>query len=104
MTMIQNIKTVNAKHRCKVRVMNHSGDDILTTFDNDVATTCVEATETIQDFVKECLEKNRYKATVFGRRVGAPDFDLIRFPVDEPDFDLSLFEEVLIQPAPLVGG
>ena len=102
--MIQDIKTVNSKHRCKVRVMNKNGDDVLTTFDSDVATTCVEANETIQGFVRECYETHKYKPCVFGRRIGAPDFDLIRFTVAEPDFDLSLFEEILIQPAPLVGG
>ena len=101
---IQNLETVNPGRRCKVRVMNNSGDDVLTTFDNADVATCVEASETIEDFWSRCIDEHK-TPTIFGKAVGGGGFDLLR--VDEgckPNFDLGLFEEILIQPAPLVGG
>ena len=100
---MQNVETVRAGLPCCVRVMNKSGDDVLTTYDRADAATCVEAAETIESFWDRCMDEHHYKPTIFGRAVGGETFDLIRFD-DKPNLDPNLFEEILIQPAPLTGG
>lgn len=101
--MIQNIQTSKPGLPCKVRVMNLTGDAVLTTYDNAEAATCVEASTAIGDFWDRCIAEHSYTPTMFGHRIGEPDFELLRV-ADRPDFDLGLFDEILIQPAPLTGG
>jgi hypothetical protein len=101
--MIQNVQTVRAGLPCRVNVMNHSGDDLLTTYDPANAATCVEAAETIEAFWSRCIDEHHVTPTIFGRAVGGETFDLIQFD-DKPNLDPGLFEEILIQPVPLTGG
>lgn len=102
---MQNIQTIKSGLPCKIRVLNHSGDDVLTTFDNAATATCVEGSDAIGEFWDKCIETHGHKPTFYGRRTGERDYDLLT--VDKgckPEFDLSLFDEVVIQPAPLTGG
>lgn len=103
---MQDIKTIRQGLRCKVRVMSHSGDDVLTTFDNTATATCVEASDAIGDLWDRCITEHKgHKPTIFGRRTGEVDFDLLAVPDSaRPKFDLTPFEEILIQPVPLIGG
>lgn len=106
----QNIKTKRSGLRCAIRVMNHSGDDVLTTYDTMVDSSVEVATKDLQDFWQKCIDEfadrgtTKLKPVVCGRKVGAIDFDWLGESVMAPDFDLGRFEEILIQPVPLVGG
>jgi len=106
----QNIQTKRKGLRCPIRVMNLSGDDILTTYDTEVADSVAVATKDLQDFWDQCVDEFSSKGTsltptVAGRLHGATDFDwLTGEQIKAPEFDVGLFEEILIQPVPLTGG
>ncbi len=106
----QNIETKRSGLRCPIRVMNHTGDSIMTTYDTEVADSAAVATKDLQNFWNECIEEFESKGTtltpnVFGRIVGGTDYDPIRGEqIKAPGFDVGLFEEIVIQPVPLGGG
>jgi hypothetical protein len=106
----QNIETKRKGLRCPIRVMNHEGDGILTTYDTEVEDSVAVATKDLQDFWAQCIEEFTDKGTsltptVTGKRIGATDFDLLTgAEIEAPEFDVGLFEEILIQPVPLGGG
>ncbi len=112
MSIFQDIKTKVAGLPCKIRVMNKSGDDCLTTYDLVDVESVKVATDEFSAFMDSCIAEYRglkadFKKSsgVFGRRPGQTDFDLIPFPEIEADgFSLDVWEEILIQPAPLAGG
>jgi hypothetical protein len=105
---IQNIETKRKGLKCKIRVINHTGDSTLTTFDPVVDNSVSIATADLQDFVSECIKsfKGRtLKPVVAGRRIGATEYDLIQgTELLAPEFDLGIFDDVIVQPVPLVGG
>lgn len=109
MKVFQNIQTKRKGLRCVIRVMNHAGDDILTTYDPTVESTAV-ATKDLQDFWSECIDEFSARGTsltptVAGKRIGESDFEILTGDeIQAPHFDVGLFEEILIQPMPLVGG
>lgn len=106
----QNIHTKRKGLRCPIRIMNNSGDDVLTTYDTAVDDSAAVATEDLQRFWNECVEEFRDKGTsltprVYGKSVGSTSFDPITGDdINAPEFDVSLFDEILIQPVPLSGG
>lgn len=111
MMKFQAIETKQKGFRCPVRVVNHSGDDILTTFDPSVDNSVQVATKDLQDFWQKCVDEFKghgYKHSqpkVFGKRQGEQAFDLIRGDeLMSPEFDLTPFEDVMVQPVPLTGG
>jgi len=111
MSVFQNIQTKRRGLKCVIRVINHSGDDILTTYDPMVADSVSVATKDLQDFFSECITefeskgKSLMSPNVFVKHPGAEDFDMVTSDeVLAPNFDVGLFEEVLIQPVPLTGG
>jgi len=110
MKVFQNIQTKRKGLRCPIRVMNHSGDDILTTYDTAVEDSVAVATKDLQDFWGQCVDEfagrgTSLKPTVAGKRIGSTDFDLLTgSEIESPEFDVGLFEEILIQPVPLSGG
>lgn len=110
MNVFQNIQTKRKGLRCPIRVMNHSGDEVLTTYDPEVADSSKVATEDLQRFWDECVDEFKDRGTsltpkVYGKKVGGTDFDLISGDeINAPEFDIALFDEVLVQPVPLSGG
>lgn len=107
MSVFQNIKTKRVGLRCPIRVMNKSGDDLLTTYAPEVDNSVEVATEDLRNFWDSCIAEfgnSTLKPMLAGRRTGHADFDWIGGDVMDPEFDLSLYEEVLIQPVPLSGG
>lgn len=111
MLNIQNIQTKRSGLKYKIRVLNHTGDSILTTFDPVVDNSVSVATADLQDFVSKCISefasrgRTSLKPVVAGRRMGNAEYDMIRSEeLMAPEFDLSIFDDVLVQPVPLVGG
>jgi len=104
MSIFQNIKTRHKGHGCKIRVMNYSGDDVLTTYALDKPETVTVAQSDLAAFMDSCIAEygGQVNPNVFGRRIGMNEFDMV--DIKAPDFDLSLFSEVLVQPVPLTGG
>ena len=103
---IQNIEPKRAGLKCSIRVMNFSGDDVLTTYDTEVEDSVAIATEDLADFWEKCITEHKCKGTnVWARRNGESEHDMLTLDeVRSPEFDLGLFEDVLIQPVPLTGG
>jgi hypothetical protein len=110
MKVFQNIQTKRKGLRCPIRVMNHSGDDILTTYAPEVEDSVSVATKDLQDFWAQCVDEFEGRGTslkpmVAGKRVGESDFGILTgAEIESPEFDVGLFEEILIQPVPLSGG
>ena len=110
MKVFQNIETKRKGLRCPIRVLNHSGDDLLTTYDPAVAGSSAVATKDLQDFWQECIDEFAGKgrpclSMVVGKRIGASDFDVLSTEqIRAPEFDVADFVEVVIQPVPLGGG
>ncbi len=103
----QNVKTIRSGLSCKVRVANHSGDDILTTYDDKVDNSVEIAQADLAAFFQSCIDEFEAKCpglrpSAFGRQVGQSEFILVN-PVGD-DFDLKLYDEILVQPVPLAGG
>ena len=82
----------------KIRIMNHTGDTILATYDTDNAESVEVAQEELTKFLEDCIAKLGYEPPVWGRRAGQEGF----LPLDELSLDQC--EEILCQPTPLVGG
>ncbi len=112
MSIFQNIQTKVTGLPCRVRVMNKSGDDLLTTYDRADAASVEVATDEFSGFMDSCIKEYRglradfkKSSLVVGRRPGQTEFDLIPFEtIERDDFSLDVWEEILIQPAPLTGG
>jgi len=110
MNVFQNIQTKRKGLRCVIRVMNHSGDDILTTYAPDVSDSVAVATKDLQEFWGQCIDEfsahgQSCLSMVAAKRIGSPDFDILTTEeIQAPTFDVGLFEEILIQPVPLAGG
>jgi len=110
MKVFQNIQTKRKGLRCPIRVMNYSGDDILTTYDTAIEDSVAVATKDLQDFWGQCVDEFKGRSTslrpvIAGKRVGSSDFDMLSATeIESPEFDVGLFDEILIQPVPLAGG
>jgi len=111
--LYQNVKIIVKGNPCKVRVANHSGDDILTTYDHGDVATVDQANMDVAAFFNACVDEFKLKnpsrpckPNMFVRPKGEQDMTLVTTADDGKvhDLDLSLFEEVLIQPVPLAGG
>jgi hypothetical protein len=96
--------------RCPIRVMSHQGDGCLTTYDPAVEDSAAVATQDLRDFWGQCVDEFKGKGTsltpvVAGKRVGGSSFDLLTGDeIAAPEFDVGLFDEILVQPVPLTGG
>jgi len=112
MSVFQNIQTKRKGLACPINVMNHSGHDVLTTYDPQVDNSVEVATQDLQEFMQSCIAEfegrgNRLKPNVFGKRPGQPEGELDWIGLDEllsPDFSLEGFTEIMVQPVPLTGG
>ena len=82
----------------KIRILNHSGDEVLTAYDPTDTESVQVAQDELTAFLESCVAKLGYEPPVWGRRAGAEDF----LPIDE--VSLEECDEVLCQPTPLVGG
>jgi len=110
MAVFQNIKTKVSGLRCEIAVMNHQGHGVLTTYDQGVEGSVVDAQQTLESFWDECIDEFRrcgrggLKPLVTGRTRDMPDGETVLIDIKAPDFDLSEFEQIVVQPVPLTGG
>lgn len=104
----QDIQPKQAGLRCEIQVLNNQGHGILTTFDPDVDNSVKLATKELDDFWNECIRsykrggvESKLTPIVNGiKPCGSTDL----LDIKAPDFDLSLYEQVIIMPMPYVGG
>ena len=109
---IHNIRTKHKGLRCLIRVINHQGDGILTTYDPSEKESVDIATQDLQDFFNSCIDQfkavnadSQLTPNVWGRKVGGTEMDLIlTSDIQSPTFDVGLYEDIMIQPVPLAGG
>ncbi len=84
------------EHRCKINVLDQTGDSIVTTFDPDVAETCEVPQKALEDFWDKCVREHQ-PANIFGR-VGTEWKPFI------PTTDKLVNVEEIIRFDPLRGG
>ena len=82
--------------RSQIRLMNHSGDSNLATYDPAVDDEVRVAQEALTAFLEECLRQYDYAPPVWSRCSGEKDFEM-------HDGILTNKTEILVHP-PLVGG
>ena len=106
--MIQKISTKQRGFRCNVRIMNWSGDDILTTYDPAIEDSVSIATKDLQEFWGQCIDEYaqyKQKPMLFGKTSTSTSYDWIKSEeILLPEFSVGLYENILIQPVPLSGG
>lgn len=110
MSKFQNVATKRKGLRCEIQIMNHSGHDVLTTYDTEVDNSVEVAQAELTAFFNECIaefeksSRGGLKPLVTGRTADMAQGDTTLVDPLAPDFDLSLYTQILIQPVPLVGG
>lgn len=82
--------------QCKIRLLNHTGDQEIAQYDPADATSVQVAQEELTKFLEECVRTRGSEPPVWGRRSGQKEFE----PMES---NLSEYEEVLLQ-YPLAGG
>jgi len=108
--MLQKIETKQKGYRCEIQVPDLTGHSILTTYDPDIKESVEIATQDLADFFSDCIEQfEKYgnyglKPRVFVREVDTPYGEMYPVDIDSDMFDLSKYEQVLVQSMPVVGG
>ena len=82
--------------RSQIRLMDHSGDKQITTYDPAIDDEVRVAQEELTAFLDDCVRRYGHAPPVWSRRNGETDFD-------EHDGVLTDKAEILVHP-PLVGG
>jgi hypothetical protein len=104
----QNIQTKRKGLRCQIQVTNHSGHDVLTTYEPGVDNSVEVAQADLAAFWDDCIAefsrggRTGLKPLVAGTKPGESEAILV--DPKAPDFDLSLFENITVMPFPLAGG
>lgn len=103
----QNIQPKRKGLACEVQVINTQGHGILTTYEQGVDNSVVEAQTDLVEFWNECIESferggSGLRPLVNGLRRGATENETV--DVTAPEFDLGLYTRVTIMPVPMSGG
>jgi len=97
--------------RCEVQIINLQGHGVLTTYEPGVEDSVEVAQADLTAFFDECIadfnrgsRKSNLKPKVWGHRPGMAEGETDLLDIKAPEFDLGLFDQVMVMPVPITGG